>query len=951
MKQRPLKQLCGLLASAAIALVLIGCNGKAGQNGTNGTNGTPGTPGTPGASYSIDAATYTPEDWAGLTLKAEITGATMGAAPVVDFKLTDGRNVPVRGLAAFTSKTASAAFANYPNLGLAVAKLVPGTAGSPSRWVSYIVTNNPTAAAPTVWTPTRPTTDNIGTLVDNGDGTYKYTFRRDISQVKAQVDASTDTAVNLKADLDDLTYDASLTHRITLYVGGIARNTGDTTLGDRSANTATGANTGIRGVTILNPANAVYDFIPRTGSTVLSEQREITSVDKCFTCHAKFEFHGSGRQDTRYCSVCHNDQRKFGRAEATITGTADAGNLTVTGEAGKFRGLATGDMTSFIHRLHMGEELQVKGYAYGSLDFNEITYPQDQRNCVKCHTNSTATPQGDNWNTKPSRMACGGCHDKVNFATGEGHGAHSPGAQLTDANCSATGCHTPASIQLSHIPVLPPNPTNIYLGAPNGTNNNTNASFVAAFTSNLPTGAAKVTWEIKSFTLNASARPVITFRFLKDGAPVVFNTYAAGTTEEMMDGFVGGPSVYVAFTVPYDGITYPADWNATVSTYLKNIWRGDGKDMTGANLAAASQGTLVAGTGTNAGYYVLTLTGAVIPPTASMITAGIGYTYGLTATQPLTQTAGVVGPPWAPNFYAYNVEGKKQGGLSVPAPNVTKVVSGTMPAGFDATQATSTRRAIVTNQKCNDCHGALGVFTAKTYHAGQRNDAPTCEFCHNGQRVNSGWGVNTKDFVHAIHGAGKRLNKYSWESSAGNAYWKITYPSVLNNCEACHVPGSYDFNNTASSGEVPNLNWTTVASGTTPNPMNVVVTGTETLPGVYWSQASKDAAAALNGGVATGYNFGSNFSYNASTGATTPAGVNTLVSSPYVAACSNCHDSPMAINHMKANGGSFYVTRGSVQANPAAPVAGAALVNKEQCFLCHSAGKVADVKKVHMEFK
>ena len=35
MKHRPLKQLCGLLATAAIALVLIGCNGKSGATGAN----------------------------------------------------------------------------------------------------------------------------------------------------------------------------------------------------------------------------------------------------------------------------------------------------------------------------------------------------------------------------------------------------------------------------------------------------------------------------------------------------------------------------------------------------------------------------------------------------------------------------------------------------------------------------------------------------------------------------------------------------------------------------------------------------------------------------------------------------------------------------------------------------------------------------------------------------
>ena len=962
MQNRPLKKLCGFLATAAIALVLIGCRGSAGQNGangTNGSNGTPGAPGTPGATYAIDASSFTPDQWSELTIKAQITGVTMGTAPVVNFKLTDGNNTPLKGFGALTSKASTWAYASYPNLGFACAKLMPedSATGAPSRWVSYIVTSQASTSATTFAVPTRPTTDNNGVLVDNGDGTYRYTFRRDISQTKALLDAYTYVAPNAKADLDDVTYDPSKTHRITVFVGGIARGTGDTTLGDRSANTPDGSNSGIRGVYLKTAANSNYDFVPATGAAP-TVTRELTTMAACMSCHSKFEFHGEGRQDPKYCMVCHNDQRKYGRAEGTLNGTTVSSN-------GKFRGRAEGDMPFFIHKIHMGEELHYKyqgtgtgasgpGLGYGGVDYNEVTYPQDHRNCVKCHTNSTATPQGDNWFKKPSRMACSGCHDQVDFQTGANHGEGGP--QLSDQNCIS--CHSEAITKLLHTPVVPPNPQNIYL-VPGTGNNNTNASFVAAFNGNgttplnLPVGAKKPTWEIKSFTLNASAKPVFVFRFLLDGVPTPFNTFPAKS--EFWDNFVGGPSFYVAFTVPQDGITYPADWNATFSTYFKNIWRGDGKDMSGNALAANAKATLTAGTGADAGYYVLTFTDALIPTNAAMIAGGIGYTYGLTNTQPLTQTTGMQGPPWALTMYDY-VPATKQGGMSVPAPNVIKYVSGTLPAGFPTdsagiAQVTGARRVMVSNQKCNDCHGALGVFTASSYHAGQRNDAPTCEFCHNGQRVNSGWGVNTKDFVHAIHGASKRVNKYSWESSAGLAYWKITYPSVLNNCEICHVPGSYDFGNTTNAGEVPNLNWTTVASGTTPNPINVVITGNEPIPGVYWSQFAKDAAAAANGGNPSGYNFGSNFAYNASTGAITNASVTTLVSSPYVAACSNCHDSVMAINHMKANGGTFYGSRASVQANPAAPVAGAPLINKEQCFLCHSSGKVADVKKVHMEFR
>ena len=919
MQNRPLKKLCGLLATAAIALVLIGCRGAAGQNGTNGTNGTNGSngPGGPaGPTYALDASTFTPDQWGELTLKGTITSVTMGTAPVVNFKVTDANNTPLKGLG-FAGQSATDLYKTYLNMAFSCAKLVPGTNGSPSKWVSYIVMATPTVAAPTVWVPTRPTTDTVGTLVDNGDGSYRYTFRRDISQVKAQADAYTYTGNNVKADLGDLTYESGLTHRITLYIGGTAWGTG--------SNNATRSATGVPSQVIKYPLNLAYDFIPATGAAA-TERRDITNIAACQSCHSKFEFHGEGRQDPAYCMICHTDQRKYGRAEGTVVGGVVTSN-------GKLQGHAEGDMPMFIHRIHMGEELQNQGYSYGGVHYNHITYPQDQRNCVKCHTTTTATPQGDNWFNKPSRFACGGCHDKIVWATGEGHGTagHEGGPQLNDQNC--TQCHSAADVKTYHVPVVPPNPANVW--AVGGTNNNTNASYIAAFSNNLPAGASKVTYEIKSFVLNSSGKPVITFRFNKDGVPVVFNSYPAKS--EMIDNFVGGPSIYVAFTVPYDGITYPADWNATLSTYLKNIWRGDGKDMSGANLNAAAKATMVAGTGADAGYYVLTFTDAIIPNTAGMLNAGIGYTYGLTNTQPLTQT-NVPGYTYIPRVA--NTPGTGQGGLSVPAPNVTKMISGTLPAGFDSAQATAARRAIVTTQKCNDCHGALGVFAAKSYHAGQRNDAPTCEFCHNGQRVNSGWGVNTKDFVHALHGAGKRVNKFSWEASAGFKYWTITYPSVLNNCEICHVPGSYDFGNTTNAGEVPNLNWTTVATGNIPNPVPVVVTGDEPIPGTYYSPF-----------VTAGAAYGSGFSFSGVTGASTPAAVTTLVSSPYVAACSNCHDSVMALNHMKANGGSFYASRGSVQANPAAPVAGAPLVNKEQCFLCHSAGKVADVRKVHMEFK
>ena len=65
MNRNPPKALCGLVATAAAAILLLSCRGSSGQNGlngTNGTNGSNGSNGTPGATYAIDAATQTLAD-------------------------------------------------------------------------------------------------------------------------------------------------------------------------------------------------------------------------------------------------------------------------------------------------------------------------------------------------------------------------------------------------------------------------------------------------------------------------------------------------------------------------------------------------------------------------------------------------------------------------------------------------------------------------------------------------------------------------------------------------------------------------------------------------------------------------------------------------------------------------------------------------------------------------
>ncbi len=633
-------------------------------------------------------------------------------------------------------------------------------------------------------------------------------------------------------------------------------------------------------------ANTPYYFIPSGTGTPLV--REIASQAGCDGCHGKFKaettssaaFHGGGRIEVAMCNVCHNPGRT----------TNLAANSSV-----------------FVHRIHNGANVADANLFRGIA----ATYPQDVRKCDSCHANAA---QGAQALTNPTIAACTGCHDYVSFTASNpatcgilGNLVRGPdgkpvpcnhgGGPRTDAECAT--CHGPAGgfpTASYHKPVALPDPNNSWkLG---GTNNNTHASFVAAG-GYVPPSAIAITYDVKTVETVPDAvtpaikRPRITFKLKGNGTDIVFQTFAAGTVTELMPNFVGSPSVYFAFAVPQDGNQSPTDFNATVSGYIKKIWDGS---ATGTGV-----GTL---TGPDAmGYYQITLTGVQIPTTAKMLTGGLGYTYSLSSAPPLVQT-NLQAYPWTPNTPA---DGKAQGGLSVPAPNVWKVAT-----GFTA------RRPIVDNAKCLKCHGALGV--SPSFHAGQRNDGPTCAFCHNPNRSSAGWAASSKFFIHAIHGGRKRTVPYTWHAAAvGAGYNEIEFPGTLNTCTTCHLPNTYDFTNATNLTALPNEQLTTVASGTLdPNPLT---------NSTYYTVSPYVSAGT----------YGSAFSFNAATATTTEAAGTTLVATPLTAACVACHDSSIAVDHMRANGGQFYAPRSVVLASTA----------KEQCMICHGPGRSAAIGDVH----
>jgi OmcA/MtrC family decaheme c-type cytochrome len=220
-----------------------------------------------------------------------------------------------------------------------------------------------------------------------------------------------------------------------------------------------------------------------------------------------------------------------------------------------------------------------------------------------------------------------------------------------------------------------------------------------------------------------------------------------------------------------------------------------------------------------------------------------------------------------------------------------------------------------------------------------------------------GWSYNAKTWIHGLHSAAFRANAYTVQPN----FPLINYPGVLNDCEACHVPGSYDFSAATNNGQISNMLWDTNAVGYYPVTKTIVgaASGNGSFPD-YQPAPTASAASILAGAtvlpttngsyvapwvtpagtvtttttpttVSTAYagmSQGSGlYGLNPIQGAnTTKNGVTTtpaptfyagqwvasapsafvlqqpdpgrLVTSPITAACAGCHDTQDAISHM-----------------------------------------------------
>ncbi len=545
------------------------------------------------------------------------------------------------------------------------------------------------------------------------------------------------------------------------------------------------------GETVL--ANPYFDFtVDASGKSVpaaASQTRKMVDIATCNNCHDKLALHGGGRIDTQYCVVCHN------------TGTVDA-------NSGNNLNLAT-----MVHKIHAGKVLHEQGenytiWGYGSSahNYSEVGFPQPVRNCVACHDGANPkTPQGDNWKSVPSKEACLSCHQSG--TTSGFYATHVTtlklgGSAAAIANSTCTSCHGPTS---------PLSADKVHWMQELANAGNYEARIEGVSLKKAATATATGLLTVKYSLVNPKTGALYD---LREGCS------AAATTDSAGASIVGCNSNYRWDAVVPNG--KPTDKFGMFSVYLaaETLAGVTADDATATASYAAYRGvddgarhysadvTIPAGAKGNARVMII---GAVSERRVDSVTRN---------------PIGAV-PPTTNEDLAY-----------VPVKNVIRDVN-------IATGANSTtpRRAIVSNDNCNQCHAILGLPMSNqkvAFHKGHRNNGDGCAVCHNANQNSSytfmsdgtvgpvagdgqlaagntsaflheSW--QAKRFVHGIHYGAMRqypfthgnnvpgtYNKDGTSAVAGGASMaaaainftaEVAYPGALKSCSNCHVNDSW----------------------------------------------------------------------------------------------------------------------------------------------------------------
>lgn len=349
-----------LLTAGVLSLAVTGC-GSDGKDGNDGNDGVIGV--------SIDNAK---------SVNAIFTNATVDAGTVtVDFKLENDNGVAVLGLT------------KDHDLRFGIAQLTQETRifgeGEEAvefdrgfQWQAYI---NAEKTPNEDWIPEGETNIKPSNqfqanvekasscetcFVDNGDGTYSYSFQQNIA------DVTTPVAV---------VYNAENTQRATLEL--------------ELPNFA---------------ANAHFDWQPSTGMTDGIQTRNVVAIETCYTCHQpeSLAFHGGRRLDIENCASCHT----------STSGDPETGNsvdftyMIHAIHKGDARTTYAPDSPDADAKGNIPAPYKVIGYGGGVHNYGDVTYPQNPAaDCAACHeTGEDAPADAELFLANQSNTACIACH-------------------------------------------------------------------------------------------------------------------------------------------------------------------------------------------------------------------------------------------------------------------------------------------------------------------------------------------------------------------------------------------------------------------------------------------------------------------------------------------------------------------------------------------------------------
>ncbi len=456
--------------------------------------------------------------------------------------------------------------------------------------------------------------------------------------------------------------------------------------------------------------NVTYDFVPEQlpGPFAFDTSRDIVTTAACNDCHGRLgsplgdaSFHGGSRYTAESCTVCHTTTLGDGLAE----------------------------LAPMVHQIHSAQKVS------DEFDFSEVTYPQDLRNCDTCH----AGPDGDNWNTRPSRTACGSCHE-VDFDTGEGHDG---GAQMNNERCST--CHPSEEIREYHL-------------TERSTPNNPE----------VPEGLVNIEYVIDEVTVNDSNEPVVSFHINQDGAPLDLSTFPPA-------GFSGGPSFLVAYAMPQDGVAEPSDYN--------NLGRSAGQP------ASVSLASVAAGLTGSPDSYTAVLDSAPFPAGATLRAVALqGY---------FSQTIDLDddGTDESVQRRTYSVVGGVTGDtLRREVVEVPKCLN-----CHESIEAHGGNR-VDNAQVCVVCHNpnlsSSGRAADATQTAQSQKDALAAAGFDPDDPLTWPEATNNfKDLIHGIHAAAERTFDYEFVRNRQNGIYynwsEVTFPGIISDCETCHMEGTY----------------------------------------------------------------------------------------------------------------------------------------------------------------